>query len=131
MSSWRLLLRASIAVFACLPGGSLSAAELPHVVLISVDTLRADRLGSYGYSRDTSPNIDALLAAGARFPEARTVEPLTSPGLTSMLTALYPHEHGATRNGVRMREGLPSVSKVLRRRGYRTGAFGTGLSPTR
>jgi arylsulfatase A-like enzyme len=95
----------------------------PHVLIITVDTLRADRLGSHGYARDTSPNIDALLAGGVRFSQARTVEPLTTPGLTSMITALYPHNHGATRNGMRMREGLPSLTKVLKRRGYSTGAF--------
>lgn len=95
----------------------------PHLVLISVDTLRADRLSGYGYRLPTSPNIDRLLAGGARFGRARTVEPLTAPGLTSMVTGLYPHEHGATRNGISMRQGLPSLSKVLSRRGYRTGAF--------
>jgi len=91
--------------------------------VISVDTLRADRMGSYGYSRKTSPHIDDLLARGARFADARTVEPLTAPALASMLTSLPPHEHGSTRNGLRVRPELPSLPKVLRRHGYRTGAF--------
>jgi arylsulfatase A-like enzyme len=105
-----------------LTGVGARAADLPHILLVTVDTLRADRLGSYGYGRDTSPNIDRLLAGGVRFEQARTVEPLTAPGLSSLLTSLYPHEHGATRNGVRMRQGLPSLTKVLGRRGYQTGA---------
>jgi choline-sulfatase len=93
------------------------------VVILTVDTLRADHLSSYGYHRPTTPNIDRLLASGARFTEARTVEPLTNPALASMFTSLYPHEHGATRNGLRMRPGLPSVARTLGRRGYESAAF--------
>jgi choline-sulfatase len=92
-------------------------------VILTIDTLRADHLLSYGYRRPTTPNIDRLLAAGARFTEARTVEPLTTPALGAMLTSLYPHEHGATRNGMRLRPGLPSLARTLRERGYRTAAF--------
>jgi len=97
--------------------------RFPNVVILTVDTLRADRLSSYGYRRPTTPNIDRLLASGARFTEARTVEPLTNPALCSMFTSLYPHEHGATRNGLRLRPGLPSVARALERRGYRSAAF--------
>jgi arylsulfatase A-like enzyme len=88
-----------------------------------VDTLRADHLSSYGYRRPTTPNIDRLLASGVRFTQARTVEPLTNPALCSMFTSLYPHEHGATRNGLRLRPDLPSAVRILARRGYRTAAF--------
>ncbi len=100
-----------------------AAAGLPDILLLSVDTLRADRLGAYGYTRATSPRIDALLAEGVRFDEARTIEPLTAPALASLLTSLYPHDHAATRNGMRMRADLPSLPRVLARRGYRTAAF--------
>ncbi len=93
------------------------------MVIVTVDTLRADHLSSYGYRRPTSPNIDRLLASGVRFTEARTVEPLTNPALASMFTSLYPHEHGATRNGLRMRPGLPSMARALGRRGYESAAF--------
>ncbi|HEY0510514.1 MAG TPA: sulfatase [Thermoanaerobaculia bacterium] len=93
------------------------------MVILTVDTLRADHVSAYGYTRPTTPNIDRLLASGVRFTEARTVEPLTTPALGSMLTSLYPHEHGATRNGLRLRPGLPSVARALGRRGYRTAAF--------
>ena len=95
----------------------------PNVLLITVDTLRSDRLSGYGYRRPTSPAIDRLLAGGARFDQARTVEPLTNPACSSMLTSLYPHEHGATRNGLRMRPKLPSLSKSLDAQGYMTAAF--------
>jgi arylsulfatase A-like enzyme len=97
--------------------------RFPNVVILTIDTLRADRLSSYGYRRPTTPNIDRLLAGGARFTQARTVEPLTNPALCSMFTSLYPHEHGATRNGLRLRPGLPSAARALTRRGYRSAAF--------
>lgn len=97
--------------------------RLPDILLVCVDTLRADHLSVYGYSRPTSPVIDDLLARGTRFLEARTVEPLTGPASTSMITSRFPHEHGATRNGLRMRPGLPSLPKLLAARGYATAAF--------
>ena len=107
-----------------LPNGAMAAAgRQPHILLISVDTLRADHMGSYGYPRKTSPHVDALLAEGVRFANARTVEPLTAPALATMLTSLPPHEHGSTRNGLRVRPELPSLPRILRRNGYRTAAF--------
>lgn len=111
-----------VALASLVPGGAAAAETLPNVLLISVDTLRADRMSGYGYERPTSPFLDSLMADGVRFADARTVEPLTSPALTSMLTGLDPHEHGATRNGVAMRTDLPSLPKLLKRRGYRTAA---------
>ena len=102
---------------------AVPSSAAPNILLLSVDTLRADRLSSYGYERNTTPNIDRLLAAGVRFTRARTVEPLTAPALASMLTSLPPHEHGSSRNGLRMRDKLISFSKILGRRGYATAAF--------
>ena len=100
-----------------------AAQRFPNVVILTIDTLRADHLSSYGYARPTTPNIDRLLASGVRFTGARTVEPLTNPAICSLFTSLYPHEHGATRNGLRMRPGLPSVARALGRRGYESAAF--------
>jgi arylsulfatase A-like enzyme len=104
-------------------GDAPTAGHRPNVLLITVDTLRPDRLSGYGYERPTSPRIDRLMARGARFTDARTVEPLTNPALSSMITGLFPHEHGATRNGLRMRPGLASLPKALDRLGYSTAAF--------
>ncbi|MCP3961930.1 MAG: sulfatase [bacterium] len=98
-------------------------AKLPHVVIITVDTLRYDRVSVNGYRRPTSPNIDALLEDGVHFTQARVPEPLTAPSMCSMLTSLYPHEHGTTRNGLKMRPGLASLPKILQQRGYKTSAF--------
>jgi arylsulfatase A-like enzyme len=69
-------------------------AERPNVVLISIDTLRADRLGCYGYDRPTSPAIDAMAAQGTRFAHAVAPAAWTLPSHYSMLTALYPGAHG-------------------------------------
>ena len=97
--------------------------KLPNVLILTVDTLRADRLSGYGYERNTSPNIDKLMREGTRFEQARTVEPLTGPALCSMLTSAYPHQHGASRNGLRLRAALPSLPKALQAYDYRTAAF--------
>ena len=95
----------------------------PNIVIITIDTLRVDRVSFYGYSRPTSPHLDKLLENGVSFTQARVPEPLTAPAMASMLTSLYPHEHGTTRNGLRMRPGLASLATILASRGYRTAAF--------
>ena len=113
-------------LFLCLASSAEEAPEPlrgPNIVVISVDTLRFDRLSANGYSRPTSPNIDALFARGARFTGTRVPEPLTAPSMISMVTSLFPHEHGSTRNGLRMRPGLTSLPKILEFRGYQTAAF--------
>jgi arylsulfatase A-like enzyme len=97
--------------------------RFPNILVVTIDTLRADRVSAYGYHRPTTPHIDRLLAAGARFTQARTVEPLTNPALCSLWTSLYPHEHGATRNGLRLRPDATSLARILDRRGFRTAAF--------
>lgn len=113
----------ALTVVVCLPV-SLSAAEQPaNVLILSVDTLRSDRMSGYGYDRRTSPNLDRLLERGVRYTEARTVEPLTAPALASMLISMPPHEHGSTRNGLGVRPDTPSLPRALRRQGYRTAAF--------
>jgi arylsulfatase A-like enzyme len=120
----------ALGALAALPGRPAAGAEterrgprFPDVLLISIDTLRTDRLSAYGYGRPTSPEIDRLLRRGAWFTDARTVEPLTSPASCSLLTSRFPHEHGSTRNGLRLRPGLESLPKLLERRGYDTAAF--------
>jgi arylsulfatase A-like enzyme len=101
----------------------VSAEQPTAVVIVTVDALRADRLSAYGYHRPTSPAIDALLDDGVRFESARADEPLTGPSMASMITGIPAHEHGATRNGLRIREGLSSLPKILADEGWRTAAF--------
>jgi len=123
ITCWTLASMAAILGASPVVSRAASAAGRPSVVLVTIDTLRADRLSSYGYQRPTSPNIDRLLAAGARFTRARTIEPLTNPALSSMLTGVPPDVHGATRNGLRIRPDMESLPKALARRGWRTAAF--------
>jgi len=104
-------------------GAAPAAGKKPSIVIITVDALRADHLGCYGYQRETSPNIDQLVGEGLVFERAWTPEPLTAPAMCSMVTGLYPHQHGASRNGLRMQPGLNSLPKILARNGYDTAAI--------
>jgi arylsulfatase A-like enzyme len=97
--------------------------EPPSFVLITVDSLRADRLGVYGHSRTTSPRIDALAARGIVFERAFTVETLSAPSHASILTSLYPATHGVAYNGYRLPEEAETLAEILGRAGYRTAAF--------
>ena len=116
---------AALAIAAAIPSWAANRgpADPPNVLFITVDTLRVDRVSWYGYGRSTSPNLDELIEQGVRFTQARTIEPLTTPALCSMLTSRYPHEHASTRNGLRMRSGFASLPKALQGRGYHTAAF--------
>jgi arylsulfatase A-like enzyme len=102
--------------------GAAAQADRPSVVLITVDTLRVDRMSAFGYHRPTSPNLDKLLDGGLKFTRARTIEPLTNPALCSMITGVSPHVHGASRNGLRVAAGIDSLPKILHRNGWRTAA---------
>ena len=95
----------------------------PHILFITVDTLRADHLSGYGYELNTSPHLDRLMNDGGRFTQARTVIPVTCPSFASMFTTFDPHDHGATRNGIPIHPRLPSLPKVLGRHGYRSAAL--------
>ncbi len=116
----------AVALLSQQPQGAASAdGPRPHVVLITVDTLRADHLSSYGYHLKTSPHMDRLASEGVRFDRAYSAIPMTGPSHFSMFTGRYPQEHGARINGV----SLPGDSKwltvpqVLRKFGYRSAAF--------
>lgn len=94
------------------------------VLLISVDTLRADRLGSYGYRPASTPVLDALAARGLRFDQAATVAPLTLPAHTSLLSGTFPAFHGVRDNGsFYVNDSITTLAEVLQARGYRTGGF--------
>jgi arylsulfatase A-like enzyme len=115
---------AAIGVTAMLAAPPVAAGDdRPSVLVITVDALRADHLGIYGYSRPTSPTIDRLMSEGLLFERAWTPEPLTGPAMCSMLTGLPPHQHAATRNGLRMEAGLDSLPKTLAGNGWSTAGF--------
>ena len=96
----------------------------PHLLLITLDTTRADRLGCYGYQGARTPVLDALAASGALCERAYTVAPLTLPAHASLFTGLYPAENGVRANGRgRLDDAIPTLAEVLRRQGYDTAAF--------
>src|SRR5438477_5320040 len=105
--------------------GHVRSSERPlNVLLISIDTLRADRLGSYGYRSAETPATDALAARGLRFAQATTVTPLTLPAHTSLLTGTFPTFHGVRDNGqFYVSEDQVTLAEVLKAQGYRTGGF--------
>ena len=102
----------------CLWGAVAGAA--PNIVLLSVDTLRADRLGAYGYERPTSPHLDAFAAEARVFEDAVCETPLTNPSLGAMMSSRFPRMVGATRNGLKMPENVPLVAEQFQRAGYHT-----------
>ncbi|MEW6743121.1 MAG: sulfatase-like hydrolase/transferase [Planctomycetota bacterium] len=94
------------------------------LLLLSIDTLRADRLGCYGYSKAETRVIDQLAREGVLFEHLSSVVPLTLPSHTSMLTGTIPEFHGARDNGsFQAVAELPTLAEALRSRGFRTGAF--------
>lgn len=119
--------------FACLCTLVLAACEParppwspPDVLLISIDTLRADHLPTYGYPRPTAPYIDAFSREAAVFEQAYTHAPFTLPSHTSLLTGLYPERHGVQNRGDTLGPDVVTLAELLRSAGYRTAAFTNG-----
>ena len=97
----------------------------PNVLLIVADTLRADHLGSYGYSRSTSPNIDRLAQEGVVFDSAIAPSSWTQPTHASILTGLYTYQHNAELHP--LTKEYRTLPEVLYENGYMTGAFSANL----
>lgn len=95
----------------------------PNVLLISVDTLRADHVGAYGYNRDTTPTIDALADSGVRFSRTYSARGATWPSLTTLMTSWYPSEHGVRENSTTVSDAPTTVAETLRTHGYRSEAI--------
>jgi arylsulfatase A-like enzyme len=101
------------------------------VIILDIDTLRADHLGCYGYDRETSPNIDALGAESYRFEWALAQAPNTPPSQTSILTSLYPSTHGMFGQDDRVPQEVTTLAEAVAQAGYATAAFVDGgwMSP--
>jgi len=98
-----------------------------NVLLITVDTLRADHLGSYGFSQAETPSMDRLASDGVLFERAETSAPITLPAHVSILTGTYPAFHGVRNNGVyRLGPRAVTLAEVLQEHGYKTGAVISG-----
>jgi choline-sulfatase len=135
-SSARVLGIAALAIVSfssCAPAGDPSSgpdeqatAELPSILLVTLDTTRADAVGFESDHVET-PALEALAARGARFAQAYATAPLTLPSHVSMHTGLYPRDHGIHENSRVFDRGEALLAPRLRERGYRTAAFVSAL----
>lgn len=95
-----------------------------NLLLVTIDTLRPDRLGCYGYSKIETPNLDALAAQGVLFENAVTQTPLTPPSHASMFTGQYPHVHGVRNTGgFVLQSSSTTLAEILEQQGWDTAAF--------
>jgi arylsulfatase A-like enzyme len=95
----------------------------PDIVLVVVDTLRADHLGAYGYKPPTSPQIDTLASRGVIFASAWGAAPWTLPSVMSIVTGRTPSSHRVENDGLRLPSDIPTLPQILKERGYATGGF--------
>ncbi|MBM3985713.1 MAG: sulfatase, partial [Planctomycetes bacterium] len=126
----RRLLLVAVLLAACAVGGLAwwrsTRPPPPTVVLISLDTLRPERLGVYGNDRDVSPHVDRLAVDGVVFGQALANSPYTLPSHMSMLTGLDPVAHGVKRHGDVLSSRVTTLAESLRRAGFQCGAFTDG-----
>jgi len=101
--------------------------KAPSLILISVDTLRADHLSCYGYRHVETPHLDALTQGGTLFSAVNSQVPLTFPSHVSLFTSTYPFFNGIQDNGEALRPDAVTLATLLKSRGYRTGAVVGGF----
>ncbi len=99
------------------------AAGPPNVLLITLDTTRADRLGAYGYAAARTPTLDRLAREGVLFERVVSAAPTTLPAHASVMTGRNPMAHGVRNNGMPLDTGVPTLADAFRAAGYRTAAF--------
>ena len=130
--------RAARAAMVALAVGALSVAAIalsrslrrprPNLLVVTIDTLRADHVGAYGYAAAETPVMDALAGRGARFANALSAVPLTGPAHATIFTGQYPPVHGVRDNvAFPLDARRPTLASILRARGYRTAAFVAAL----
>lgn len=98
----------------------------PNLIIVSIDTLRADRLGSYGYARDTSPVIDDFGKRSVVFENTVSPSSWTIPSHMTLFTGLHPTTHGAVRPELKVSRNIPLLAEILKAQGYRTIAYTGG-----
>jgi arylsulfatase A-like enzyme len=106
--------------------------NLPDIVFVSIDSLRFDHLGCYGYARETSPTIDKMAAEGAKFTQAVSTTSWTLPSHAAMFTGLYDTSHGVISTRTHLGENFVTLAEALKDAGYQTAGFygGPYLHPT-
>jgi arylsulfatase A-like enzyme len=118
----RLTGRAGLAVALAVLASACSARP-PNVVLVTIDTIRVDRIGAYGSSQGLTPHLDRLASQATVFERCTTPMPSTRPAHASMLTGLRPRTHGVRSNAQPLAAEIPTLAERLRDAGYTTGAF--------
>ena len=115
-----------VAIQTSTPGCARPQPQAPparNLLLITIDTLRADHVGSYGYARARTPALDSIARAGVRFEHAYAAAPITLPSHATILSGRYPPGHGSRDNGLPMSASTPTLATVLHTSGFRTAAF--------
>src|SRR5205809_4934515 len=123
------LLTTMMSAAACRAGASRSSPpDRPNVLLVTIDTLRADHVGCYGYEAASTPTIDGLASRDISFETALTNAPLTGPSHASILTGRIPPGHGFRNNsGYTLSPRVKTAAEDFRQAGYRTAAFVSGF----
>ena len=103
--------------------GQGSSVSRPNVLLLTIDTLRLERMTCYGGPAGNTPRIDAIAAAGVRFASVQAPRGLTWPSLTSLMTGMYPRTHQVRLNGSTLEERFVTLPELLQEAGYETGGF--------
>jgi arylsulfatase A-like enzyme len=103
--------------------GNPAGPDRPYVLLIGIETLRADHVGCIGYSRDTTPALDTIAKEGVVFSNVMATSSWTMPTVMSVLTSLYPEAHGTTNYDRKLPEDVITLAEVLRENDYKTVAF--------
>jgi arylsulfatase A-like enzyme len=122
MTRIRLWLWLLVAVAGCVPAGERSGAR-PNILVVLVDTLRADRLGAYGSTRGLTPFLDGLAARGCVFERAYAPSPWTNPSVASLFTSRFQSQHGIITFASALAPGERTLAAALREAGYVTGGF--------
>ena len=114
----------AFALAAALISAGCAGSRPERVVLVTIDTLRADHLSCYGARAPQTPHLDALARSGVRFATAIAPTPLTLPSHASLLTGLDPHHHGVRNNGTfALESAIPTIATRMREQGFATAAF--------
>jgi len=112
------------------PAAAAPKPARPNVVIVTIDTLRADHLPIYGYARDTATNLRRLARSSVVYENAFSAHTNTAPSHGSMLTGAFPGVHGIRQNGMKLSASVPTLADILHGEGYATGAFVTGWTLT-
>ncbi|HEY2904367.1 MAG TPA: sulfatase-like hydrolase/transferase [Vicinamibacterales bacterium] len=121
---WPRVVLAGAAIVAVISPFLRAQAPKPNVLLVTIDTVRADHVGAYGYMKPTTPTLDRLAREGVRFADATSQAPLTGPAHAAILTGSYPGRFGVRDNAAApLPESATTIGELFKASGYRTAAF--------